>query len=67
MSEIKNSIESMTEVKKRVRIHDSQVVLKLPSSVKALVSRIAGERGVSDATVIREAMAEYLTKRGYNR
>lgn len=50
---------------KRERINDAQVNLKLPSAVKALVEKIAEDSGRSDAAVWREAMGEYLHKRGY--
>lgn len=65
--DVKTGIAEMATSGKRVRVHDSQAVIKLPRSVKKLVRDIADARHVSEATVIREAIAEYLTKRGYNR
>jgi hypothetical protein len=67
MSAITSSLEAMTGGGKRVRVHDAQTVIKLPKTVKDLVSEIAGSREVSDAEIYREAIAEYLTRRGYNR
>jgi hypothetical protein len=58
-------IEAMTTSGKRVRVHDAQTVIKHPQAVKDLVSEIAEGREVSDAVIWREAMGEYLTKRGY--
>ena len=67
MSTIVNSLDAMTAAGKRVRVHDAQAVIKLPQAVKDLVTEIAGGREVSDAVIYREAVAEYLTRRGYNR
>lgn len=67
MSAIVSSLDAMTGGGKRVRVHDAQTVIKLPQAVKDLVSEIAGGREVSEATIYREAIAEYLTRRGYNR
>lgn len=58
-------IEAMTSSGKRIRVHDAQTVIKHPQAVKDLVNEIAGGREVSDAVIWREAMAEYLTRRGY--
>jgi hypothetical protein len=67
VSTISTSLDAMASGGKRVKVHDAQTVIKLPSAVKDLVSEIAGNREVSDSLIWREAMAEYLTKRGYNR
>lgn len=67
MSAIVSSLDAMTSAGKRVKVHDAQTVIKLPQTVKDLVSEIAGGREVSDAVIYREAIAEYLTRRGYNR
>lgn len=50
---------------KRARIHDAQTVLKHPKRVKELVGEIADRQGVSEASIWREALAEYLERRGY--
>lgn len=49
---------------KRAKIHDAQIVFKLPSPVKALIQEYAGSEEVSDGQVIRWALAEYFEKRG---
>lgn len=67
MSTIVSSLDAMTGGGKRVKVHDAQTVIKLPQPVKDLVIEIAGGREVSEAEIWREAMAEYLTRRGYNR
>lgn len=67
MSAITSSLDAMSSGGKRVKVHDAQTVIKLPQAVKDLVNEIAGGREVSDSVVWREAMAEYLTRRGYNR
>lgn len=50
---------------KRVKTHDAQMVIKLPRRAKELVNEVATKREVSEATVVREAIAEYLERRGY--
>lgn len=50
---------------KRTKTHDAQMVIKLPSRAKELVNTVATKREVSEATVVREAIAEYLERRGY--
>lgn len=57
--------DALTTGGKRVRTHDAQVVFKLPSTAKALVETIAAKREVDASVVYREALAEYLDKRGY--
>lgn len=49
---------------KRQKIHDAQIVFKLPKPVKALIQEYAGTEEVSDGQVIRWALAEYFEKRG---
>lgn len=62
-----NVIDALSTGGKRVRIHDAQIVTKLPASAKKLVQEVASERGVSDATIVREALAEWFEKRGYRK
>lgn len=50
---------------KRPKVHDAQIVTKAPRRAKELVNEIADSRGVSEATIVREALAEYLERRGY--
>lgn len=49
----------------RVKVHDAQMVVKLPAAAKQLVRKAAEAQGLSDATVVRHAIAEYLERRGY--
>lgn len=49
---------------KRPKVHDAQIVFKLPSPVKALIQEYSTSEEVSDGQVIRWALAEYFEKRG---
>lgn len=60
-----NTLSDLTNGGKRTRIHDAQMVTKLPSSAKALVKKVATAQGVSEADIVRHAIAEYLERRGY--
>lgn len=60
-----NVIQSLNGGGKRARVHDAQIVAKVPARAKELVGQIAKDREVSDSTVVREALAEYFEKRGY--
>ena len=62
-----NTIDQLTNGGKRVKTHDAQMVIKLPSAAKDLVEKAAEAQGLSGATVVRYAIAEYLERRGYNR
>lgn len=59
-------IESLTGPQKRERIHNDQMVLKLPKAAKDLVKSIATQDNVSDAHIVRVALAEYFERRGYD-
>jgi hypothetical protein len=61
----KDALASLASGRKREKINDAQIVTKLPSAVKALISEVATKEGVSDATITREALGEYFHKRGY--
>lgn len=50
---------------RRVRTHDAQMVVKLPASAKALLRVAAESQNVSDATIVRLALAEFFERRGY--
>jgi predicted transcriptional regulator len=52
---------------KRARIHDAQMVTKLPKRAKELVDEVAADREVSGSVIVREALAEYFEKRGYRK
>lgn len=60
-----NEIAALRSGGKRARIHDAQMVTKVPASIKELVEGIGAKRNESGATIVREALAEYLEKRGY--
>lgn len=60
-------IDSLGITGKRTKVHDSQMVLKMPSQVKALIGEFATREGVSESAVVRWALHEFFTKRGYNR
>lgn len=59
------TVDALRTGGKREKIHDAQMVIKLPSTAKTLVKEVADKRGVSEAVVYREAIAEYLERRGY--
>lgn len=59
------TIEALNSGGKRVRIHDAQLVVKLPGTAKTLVKTVADAESVSEATIVRWALAEYFEKRGY--
>lgn len=61
----KAAIASLSTGNKREKINDDQMVTKLPAAVKLLVHEIAQSRGLPDAAVVREALGEYLARRGY--
>jgi len=67
MSDTKSAIAALEGGGRRVKVHDAIINVKLPKGVKALVNQMAEKREVSDSQVVREALAEYLTRRGYNR
>lgn len=60
-----NVIEALSGGGKRDRIHDAQLVAKLPLRAKELVREVAVKRDVSDSAIVREALAEYFERRGY--
>lgn len=67
MSVVSAALEAMSTGSKRVRVHDEMIPIKHPSTVRELVKRVAADQGVSEAAVWREAMGQYLTRKGYNR
>lgn len=60
-----NVIDSLSNGGKRAKVFDEQMVTKVPKRAKELVSEIAAKQGVSDAVIVREALAEYFERRGY--
>ena len=62
-----NALEDLTSGVKRARIHNDQMVVKLPSAARDLVKQAAEAQGLTTSAVVRHALAEYLTRRGYTR
>lgn len=60
-----NVIAALSGGGKRARVHDAQMVTKVPQRAKDLVSEIATKEKISEASVVRAALAEYFERRGY--
>lgn len=60
-----SALAALSTAGKRVKIHDAQMVIKLPQGVKDLVNEDAKANDVSEATIVRWALADYFSKRGY--
>lgn len=60
-----NVISALSSGGKRARVHDAQMVTKVPQRAKDLVKEVADKRKVSEAVIVREALAEYFERRGY--
>lgn len=58
-------LDQLTTVSRRPLIHDSILNVKLPHAVKSLLKDEAERRGEDLSVVAREAIAEYLRRRGY--
>lgn len=67
MSERSTALAALKTGGKRVRVHDAQMVTKLPKAVKSLIKEHADRIGESEGAVVRDALAEYFERRGYNR
>ncbi len=65
IEEVDSPLDLLAAVARRPKIHDAVMNTKIPSSVKALVEQEADRRGVTPAAVVREAVGEYLQRRGY--
>ena len=65
MSDNKAALQALQGTGSRAKIMDAQMVFKLPSQVKELINKSAKDQGISDATVMRVALAEYFERRGY--
>lgn len=59
-----STIDALNEGHKRTKVMNAQMVLKLPQAVKDLIREQAEGSGVSDATIIRWALADYFDRRG---
>lgn len=62
MSDMLNALRNKG---RRVRVMDAQMVIKLPTRAKDLINEAAENQQVSDSAIVREAIAEYLERRGY--
>lgn len=62
-----NAIEALNAGGKRVRVHDAQMVFKLPKRAKELVAEVASSTGTSEGAILRAALGEYLERRGYRK
>lgn len=60
-----SAVEGLRSTATRTRIHDAQMVFKLPKEAKALIAKVASDLGKSDGAVVRDALAEYFERRGY--
>jgi hypothetical protein len=59
--------EALNTGGRRKRTHDAQIVVKLPAVAKELLRVAAQSQDVSDATIVRYALAEWFEKRGYRK
>lgn len=59
--------EALNVSGRRKKTHDAQMVVKLPASAKELLRSAAQSQDVSDATIVRWALAEWFEKRGYRK
>lgn len=59
-----STIDALTSGGQRAKVHDAQLVIKLPASAKDLIQKAAKESGSSDAAVVRLAIAEFFERRG---
>jgi hypothetical protein len=64
-NEIEQALSAMHTAGRRPKVHDAQMVFKLPSSVKALIKAFGEGRGESEGAVVRQALAEFFERRGY--
>lgn len=62
-----STVEALNAGGKRTKTHNAQMVIKLPAAAKDLVREVAQSQDVSDATIIRWALAEWFEKRGYRK
>lgn len=60
-----NPLEALTSTGKREKVHDEKLLVKHPAAVRTLVKQVAAETGLSENGVWRDAMAEYLGRRGF--
>lgn len=63
--ETRSAIEALETAGRRVKVHDSVINVKLPAAAKKLIADLAEKQNKSDSAIVRDALGEYLTKRGY--
>lgn len=59
-----STINALTSGGQRARVHDAQLVIKLPTSAKDLIQKTAKDSSSSDAAIVRLAIAEFFERRG---
>lgn len=59
-----STINALTSGGQRTRVHDAQLVIKLPASAKDLIQKTAKDSSSSDAAIVRLAIAEFFERRG---
>lgn len=67
MNATQTALQALQTPNKRARVHDAQMVTKLPKAVKDLVNDYAETSGDSEAGVVRLALAEFFERRGYGK
>lgn len=60
-----NPLDAMVAMSRREKVHDDVMNVKMPATVKVLLKAEAERRGVTPAALVREAIGEYLTRKGY--
>lgn len=59
------AVDALRSGGKREKIHDTQMVFKLPSTAKALIKQAAEAQTKTEGAIVRDALAEYFERRGY--
>lgn len=61
-----NALEALrSNSNRREKVHNAQIIAKCPQAVKDLVEGIAKEQNRSAADLVREALGDWLERRGY--
>lgn len=64
MTGTQEALATLNAPGKKARVHNAQMVTKLPQAVKDLINHHAEANDVSEATIVRWALADYFEKRG---
>lgn len=59
------TIDALNGGGKRTKVHDAQIIAKVPQAAKDLVEKVAKKEEVTAATIVRWALGEYFERRGY--